>query len=312
MTRAVVVFGGGGFLGSAIVDRLLVEGHTVRVMERPRVKPHREFLASEKLEWMEGDFGHIPDIRRALHDVDAVAHLVCTTRPKSSNDEPIFDVQTNVISTLQLLEEMQNIGVKKILFASSGGTVYGQPIYTPISEDHPTNPTTSYGITKLTIEKYLLLEKNLYNLQPAILRVANPYGERQRVEYAQGVVAAFLKRAISGEPIEIWGDGTVVRDYLHISDVAKAFASALQYQGELSIFNIGSGMGTSLNELVQILTEQLGIKLDITYKPARDFDVRSNVLCCQRAKEELKWEPQISMAEGLKRTLAWLGEQGTT
>ncbi|MFN9991152.1 MAG: NAD-dependent epimerase/dehydratase family protein, partial [Cyanobacteriota bacterium] len=135
------------------------------------------------------------------------------------------------------------------------------------------------------------------------------YGERQRVEYAQGVVAAFLKRALAGEPIEIWGDGSVIRDYLHVEDVADAFATALHYKGDATVFNIGSGSGTSLNELVQILSKQLGQELEVTYKPARDFDVKSNVLCCKRAQKELPWQANISMAAGLERTLAWLRDQ---
>lgn len=309
MPETVTVLGGGGFLGSAIVDRLLAEGHAVRIFERPRIKPYRDFSSEEDVEWVEGDFGHIPDMRLALQGATAVVHLVCTTRPKSSNDEPIYDVQSNVISTLQLLEEMREMGIRKILFASSGGTVYGPPLSTPIQEEHPTNPTTSYGITKLTIEKYLLLERALHGLQPVILRVANPYGERQRVEYAQGVVAAFLKRALAREPIEIWGDGSVVRDYLHVADVAEAFAAALSYQGDACIFNIGSGAGTSLNELASLLSQQLGRDLDVMYQAARDFDVKSNVLCCERAGHELQWQPQISMASGLKRTLTWLQSQ---
>lgn len=306
----VTVFGGGGFLGSAIVDSLLAEGHAVRVFERPRIPPHRSFAAGEHLDWIEGDFGHSPDLQKALQGASAAIHLVCTTRPKSSNEEPIFDVQSNVISTLQLLQVMRELGVKKLIFASSGGTVYGPPLHTPIDEDHPTNPTTSYGITKLMIEKYLLLENVLHGLQPTILRVANPYGERQRVEHAQGVVAAFLKCASSGAPIEIWGDGSVIRDYLHIADVAAAFRSALHYRGPESIFNIGSGTGLSLNELVAILSAELGKKLEVVYKPGRDFDVKSNVLCCQRAQQHLHWQPKISMAEGISRTLTWLNEHG--
>lgn len=309
MPETVTVLGGGGFLGSAIVDRLLDEGHAVRVFERPGIAPYRSFKQGEDVTWIEGDFGHIPDIQKALAEATAVVHLVCTTRPKSSNDEPIYDVQSNVVASLQLLEEMRQMGIKKILFASSGGTVYGPPISTPIKEEHPTNPTTSYGITKLTIEKYLLLERSLHGLQPVILRVANPYGERQRVQYAQGVVAAFLKRALAEEPIEIWGDGTVVRDYLHVADVAEAFAASLSYQGDACIFNIGSGAGTSLNELASILSEQLGRDLKVIYQAARDFDVKSNVLCCERARHELNWQPQISMASGLKRTLTWLQTQ---
>jgi UDP-glucose 4-epimerase len=126
------------------------------------------------------------------------------------------------------------------------------------------------------------------------------------VEFAQGVVAAFLKRAIANEPIEIWGDGSVVRDYLHVGDVADAFAVALDYQGDESVFNIGSGTGTSLNDLVSILSRVLGRDLRVDYKPARDFDVKSNVLCCERAKKNLGWSAKVPMEEGLHRTVDWL------
>lgn len=306
MTNCITIFGGGGFLGSAIIDRLLAEGRSLRVFERPRIEPHRTFAASEKVEWITGDFAHAHDVTKALRGAQAAVHLVCTTKPKSSNEEPIFDVQTNLVSTLQLLEGMRAQGVKKIVFASSGGTVYGPPLRVPIDEEHPTNPTTSYGITKLAVEKYLLLGKQLHGLQPVILRVSNPYGEHQRVESAQGVVAAFLSRALGEEPIEIWGDGTVVRDYLHISDVAGAFAAALDYRGNETVFNIGSGSGTSLNELVAILSGVLGRKLAVNYLPAREFDVTSNVLCCEKARTELGWSPKIPMETGLRRTVEWL------
>ena len=312
MGEIVTVFGGGGFLGSAIVDSLLLDGHGVRVFERAGIQPHRTFEHGEKVEWIEGDFGHLADLKKALEQATSVIHLVCTTRPKSSNDEPIYDVESNVISTLRLLKEMRDMGIKKLIFASSGGTVYGPPLRTPIDEDHPTNPTTSYGITKLMIEKYLLLEKLLHGLQPTILRVANPYGERQRVEHAQGVVAAFLKSALTGTPIEIWGDGTVTRDYLHIADVAAAFNSAVKYKGDDSVFNIGSGTGLTLNQLASILSTKLGKKLEVVYKPGRNFDVRSNVLSCKRAERELDWQPKISMEDGISRTLTWLSEHAPT
>lgn len=292
------------------MDRLLADGHAVRVLERARNQPHRAFAASERMEWLSGDFRQLADVSAALKDASAVVHLVWSTRPKNSNEDLIFDLQSNVISTLQLLEEMRRQGIKTILFASSGGTVYGPPLRTPIDEDHPTNPTSSYGITKLTGEKYLLLARDLYGLQPIILRMANPYGERQRVAAAQGVVAAFLERALAGQAIEIWGDGTVIRDFLHVEDVSRACSAALRYPGESTIFNIGSGSGTTLNELVRLLSELLGRELEVRYQPGRSFDVQSNVLCCRRAHQQLHWQPAIGMAEGLARTLAWLREQG--
>ena len=304
--KTVVVFGGGGFIGTAVVDRLLSDGHDLRIFERPRVEPHRTFASSEMVQWLEGEFKNTSDVRTALQGADAVVHLICTTRPQSSNADPAFDVQSNIIPSLQLLKEMRETGVRKLVFISSGGTVYGPPLCAPIDEEHPTHPTTSYGITKLATEKYLLLEKQLHGLKPVILRVANPYGERQRVEFAQGVVAAFLKRALANEPIEIWGDGSVVRDYLHVGDVAEAFAAALDYQGDESVFNIGSGTGTSLNDLVSILSRVLGRDLRVDYKPARDFDVKSNVLCCERARKVLGWSAKVPMRGGLRKTVGWL------
>jgi UDP-glucose 4-epimerase len=309
MTSVVTVLGGGGFLGSAIVDQLLAEGHRVRVLERAHNQPHRVFGPNEPVEWLPGDFREPQDIKTALKNATAVVHLAWSTRPKSSNDQPIFDVQSNVVASLQLLEEMRTQGIRKLLFASSGGTVYGPPIRTPIEEDHPQQPTTSYGITKLTVEKYLLLAKELHGLRPLILRMANPYGERQRVEGAQGVVAAFLQRALAGEPIEIWGDGTVIRDFLHVADVSRACGAALRYEGEECVFNIGSEAGTSLNALVDLLSELLGRELEVIHQPGRNFDVKSNVLCCRRARQELNWAPAIGMAEGLRRTLDWLRAQ---
>ena len=156
-----VVFGGGGFIGSAIVDRLLRDGHTIRIFERPRVEPYRKFEAHEQVEWMVGDMLSTHDVEDAIDGTDIVLHLVSTTLPKSSNDDPIYDVQSNVVATLQMLNAMVAHNVRKIVFISSGGTVYGNPMYLPIDEKHPTDPLVSYGITKLAIEKYLQMYQSL-------------------------------------------------------------------------------------------------------------------------------------------------------
>jgi UDP-glucose 4-epimerase len=301
-----LILGGSGFIGSSICDRFLQRGHQLRVFERPRVEPYRNFSSSESVEWLTGDFSNAHDVRSALKGMDAVVHLIGTTLPKTSNDDPIYDVQSNLVATLQLLDAMQTEKVCKILFISSGGTVYGNPQSLPISENHPTNPLTSYGITKLAIEKYLLLYQNLRGLRPIVLRVANPYGERQRIETAQGVVAAFLNRVMEGAPVEIWGSGDVTRDYLHVSDVAEAFALALEYDGPESVFNIGSGNGVSLNDLVTTLGDLLGKEIEVHYKPGRTFDVPINVLDISLARQALGWNPVISLSEGLNRTISWI------
>jgi UDP-glucose 4-epimerase len=306
-----LILGGSGFIGSAICDRFLREGHTLRVFERPRVEPYRKFKNDESIEWVTGDFSNSHDVRSILKGMDAVVHLIGTTLPKTSNEDPIYDVQSNLVSTLQLLEAMKAEGVGKIIFISSGGTVYGTPESLPIGELHPTNPLNSYGITKLAIEKYLLLYQSLYGTKAVILRVANPYGERQRIEASQGVVATFLNRVMRGEPIEIWGDGSVIRDYLHVSDVAEAFVRALYYDGCECIFNVGSGDGISLNELVKTLGEILAKDIVIHYKQGRAFDVPANVLDIKLAGVELGWSPKIPLKIGLEQTISWIRSEKT-
>jgi UDP-glucose 4-epimerase len=300
-----VVFGGGGFIGSTIVDRLLEAGHTIRVFERPRVEPYRAFLPSEHVEWTTGDLASVHDVEEALEGMDAVFHLVSTTLPKSSNDDPIYDVQSNMVSTLQMLNAMVAKGVKRIVFISSGGTVYGVPQYLPVDEKHPTEPVVSYGITKLAIEKYLKLYSDLYGVKHVILRVANPYGERQRLETAQGAVAAFLHKALSDKPIEVWGDGKVTRDYVYIGDVADAFVKAITYEGSQTVFNISSGQGLCLNELIDKVETVVGRQVERIYKPGRPFDVPVSILCNELARRELDWFPRVSMAEGLAKTARW-------
>lgn len=300
------IFGGGGFIGSAIADRLLLDGHSVRIFERPRVQPYRTFNGSEPVEWITGDFLSTHDVSNAIDGCDVVLHLVSTTLPKNSNDDPIYDVQSNVVGSLQLLEAMVACNVRKIIFISSGGTVYGIPKYLPIDEQHTTEPLVSYGIAKLTIEKYLHLYENMHGIKTITLRVANPYGERQRIETAQGAVGVFLHRALSGAPIDIWGDGSVTRDYIHISDVAAAFASALEYTGQKSVFNIGSGSGTSLNDLIVMIEELLGIHIERNNLPARPFDVPVSVLNNDLARAELNWLPSVSMRDGIARTVEWM------
>jgi UDP-glucose 4-epimerase len=304
-----VVLGGGGFIGSTIADRLLRAGHTVRIFERPRVPPYRPFSPDEPVEWLTGDLLSEHDASDVVEGADVVLHLVSTTLPKGSNNDPVYDVQSNVVATLQLLQVIVARGVRKVVFISSGGTVYGTPQYLPIDERHPTDPLVSYGITKLAIEKYLQLFARIHGIQVVILRVANAYGERHRIETAQGAVGAFLHRALAGTPIEIWGDGSVTRDYVHVSDVAEAFARAIEYRGTKSVFNVSSGAGVSLNELVGAIERVLGRPIERRYLPGRPFDVPVNVLSNALAREILGWSPAVGLEEGIARTAEWIRRQ---
>ncbi len=306
------ILGGGGFIGSAIADRLLQCGHAVRIFDRPRIEPYRQFGPDERMEWVSGDFSSDHDVRSAIRDVDVVLHLVSTTLPKNSNEDPVYDVQTNLIGTLRLLDAMVDHGIRRIIFISSGGTVYGTPQYLPMDEVHPTDPLVSYGITKLAIEKYLRLFERMHGIRAITLRVSNPYGERQRIETAQGAVGVFLHRALCAKPVEIWGDGSVTRDYIHVQDVAEAFARALEYAGPEHVFNIGSGSGTSLNELLGMLEHALGKPVERNYLPGRPFDVPASVLNNELALRELGWAPSISLQEGILRTVNWMKARPST
>jgi UDP-glucose 4-epimerase len=301
-----VIFGGGGFIGSNIADRLLSDGHYIKIFERPRVEPYRKFTENERVEWITGDFLSVHDVTEAINGADVVLHLVSTTLPKNSNEDPIYDVQSNLVATLQMLNTMVIKNIPKIVFISSGGTVYGIPRYLPIDEQHPTEPLVSYGITKLTIEKYMHLYEHMYGIKAIVLRVANPYGKRQRIETAQGAVSVFLHHALQGIPIEIWGDGSVTRDYIHVSDVAEAFAMAVKYSGPKGVFNISSGIGTSLNELILILEEVIGKSIDRRYSSSRPFDVPVSVLKNDLALQELGWKPSVLLRDGIADTTEWM------
>jgi len=301
-----LILGGGGFIGSFLADRLLTLGHEVRIFERPRVLPYRAFGNGERVEWVAGDFQSTADVEAAVEGCNVVFHLVSTTLPKNSNDDPIYDVETNLVGTLRLLDAAVRCTVKKVVFISSGGTVYGMPNRIAISEDHPTEPLVSYGIAKLAIEKYLHLYWHLHGLDYSVLRVANPYGERQRADTAQGAVAVFLSRALAGQSIEIWGNGGVTRDYIYIEDVIDAFIMAMNHDGEPRVFNIGSGEGRSLNQLLTTIEDVLGRPVERRYLPPRKFDVPVNVLDICRARDVLGWHPRVSFREGLRRTLDWM------
>ncbi len=308
--RRCLVLGGGGFIGSHLVERLLKGGYRVRCFDRSRarllVKSH---LLDPHFELFEGDFALEEDVAAALEGCDACFHLVSTTSPKTSNDDPVFDVETNALGTLRLLTHVVKSGVKKIVFVSSGGTVYGIPNQVPIPETHSTDPVCSYGITKLAIEKYLELFRQLHGLNYAALRVANPYGILQRVHAAQGAVAVFLGKALNGETIEIWGDGTVVRDYVYISDVADALVLALENETGERIFNIGSGRGHSVNEVLDLIEKVTQRRVLRRYLPSRSCDVSKSVLSIERAVKFLGWSPQIELERGIQLFSDWLQDE---
>lgn len=302
-----LVLGGRGFIGTHLTDALLERGYHVVCFDRPHVEPLKPAHSSNpRFRLVEGDFLSEADIAGVLPGCDACFHLVSTTLPQSSNADPVFDVETNLLGTIRLLNHAKTVGLRRLVFVSSGGTVYGAPRTVPIDEAHPTDPLCSYGIAKLAIEKYLALFEKLHGLDYRILRIANPYGEYQRTHASQGAVAVFLGKALRGEPVDIWGDGTVVRDYVYIGDVADALVRALDHDGAERIFNIGSGSGISLNGVLDTIEEVVGAPCERRYHAARAFDVPANVLSIERAVAHFGWRPRMEFVDGVRRFAAWL------
>ena len=304
-----LVLGGRGFIGTHLIDALLSQGHAVRCFDRPNVvKPSDSHSKHPQFELFEGDFTSEADMSEALKYCDICYHLVSTTLPKSSNANPVFDVESNLIGTIRMLTLALKAGVKKVIFVSSGGTVYGEPTQVPIPETHPTEPVCSYGITKWAIEKYLALFHRLYGLDYTVLRLANPFGEGQRTHASQGAVAVFLGKVLRDEPIEIWGDGSVVRDYIHIADVVQALLASIEPSMQEHVFNIGSGHGHSLNEVLDTIEKVTGRVTRREYLSGRGFDVPLSVLNIDRAKSALGWVPAVSFELGVERFVGWLLE----
>jgi UDP-glucose 4-epimerase len=300
-----LVLGGRGFIGSHLVDRLLEDGVAVRVLIRrlPADAEREPYRSHPLLDVCYGDFNNMLDLMAAMKGCSSCVHLISSTLPKNSNDNMVYDIQTNLVGTVGLLQAAKQLGLSKLVFLSSGGTVYGDVRQIPIDEDHPTNPKTSYGVTKLAIEKYMSIFAS-DALQTVVLRLSNPFGPRQRTNTGQGAIAVFLTSALKGQEINIWGDGSVVRDYVYVADCVSAIARALAYDGH-AVINIGSGVGRSLTDVLADIEAVLGRRLVVNYEPARGLDASRNVLSIGRAERLLGWRPITPFATGLAQTAEW-------
>jgi len=306
--ESCIIYGGAGFIGSHIAEELLKDNYDVTVFDKINASTRNIEHLKEKIQYVEGDFHNRVDIDESLKKHDYSIHLVSSTLPADSNLNPVYDVESNLVSSLNFFEECVAHRIKRVVFISSGGTVYGNPVRTPVNEDHPTNPTSSYGITKLTIEKYLELYSNLKGLDYTVLRFSNPFGERQNPKLGQGLIAAFLYKIKHDEAIEIWGDGNIVRDFFYIKDGAEAVALSLKNKSKFRTFNISSGLGLSINQILDKFRKILKLKFKVNYKPARKFDVLVNVLDNRRAIRHLKWNPDTTFNEALKYTWSYILE----
>jgi UDP-glucose 4-epimerase len=300
----VLVLGGSGFLGSHIVDKFLAEKHDVCVYD---LYPERFRRSPKGIKFHTGDFGNVGALSELISTgFDAVIHCVSTTTPKSSNESPEFDIQSNVIGTLNLLDICVRHGIGKLVFLSSGGTIYGDiGDATIVDEKHAVRPMCSYGVSKLTIEHYLDVYKHLRSLNYVALRLSNPYGERQSPLRALGALTVFLHRTLKRQEVEIWGDGSVTRDFIYVVDVANAVYLAT-VNPLTGVYNVGSGKGLSLREILANIQDVVGIEPSVKWMASRSFDVPRIVLDASKLKTVTGWRCDTSISDGIAITADWL------
>jgi len=311
--RALVT-GGAGFIGSNLVDRLLAEGHEVDVVDN---------LSSGSLghlaEARGGGSGrfhfHQLDVRSpdltglmARRKPDVVFHLAAQTDVHASVSDPVADADVNVLGSLRALEGARRAGARKFVFASSGGTIYGEASSYPVKESQPQAPESPYGVSKKIVGDYLFAYRRLYGLEFTSLALANVYGPRQEPSGEAGVVAVFAGRLLSGQPCLIFGDGEQTRDFVFVDDVVDAFSRAGD-KGSGLLCNIGTGQETSLNELYLVMARNAGVSQRPVYTPGRPGDLRRNCLDPARAALHLGWKPWTSLEKGTAAVIDWCRQE---
>ncbi|QXD14797.1 NAD-dependent epimerase/dehydratase family protein [Rhodocaloribacter litoris] len=303
MKHKILVTGGAGFIGSHVADAFRAEGHEVHVMD--------DFSGGREENVPEGAVVHRLDIRsdeaaavvrRERYDV--LCHHAAQMDVRRSVADPRFDADVNLLGFLNLMEAGREHGLKKVIFASTGGAIYGEPDYVPQDEAHPLRPLSPYGITKLCTEKYLFFYRAQYGIDYVSLRYANVYGPRQNPHGEAGVVAIFTERMLAGRAPVINGDGLQTRDYVYVGDVVRANLAALAYDGS-GIFNVGTGVETNVVELFRALRALIDPSVPEQHAPAKPGEQRRSVLGYARARQELDWTPQVTLEEGLRRTVEW-------
>lgn len=304
MTK-ILVTGGAGFIGSNIVDALIEEGHEIAIIDdlstglKENINPKARFYKADTTS------------KSAIEEVfekekpEAVFHLAAQINVRYSTDDPVKDIRTNVIGTVDLLLACEKNSVKKFIFSSTGGAIYGDNAPRPTPETAEENPISPYGMDKLAAEKYIEYFKNRGNIQTIVLRYSNVYGPRQNPHGEAGVIAIFAPGMIKGEPTEVWGDGEQTRDYVYVGDVVRANLEALAFNGS-GTYNVGTGVETSVNKLAEMLSKATGSKSEIKHIEAKEGEQRASSLDTQKIHQDFGWKPEVSLEEGIKKTFEWL------
>lgn len=303
--KSTLVIGGAGYIGAYLVPMLIASGRRVTVLGRSATPRYK---LPEGATYVADDFGRRDLISRLLDCHQEVIHLAYATVPNTSFENPLADLLQNLPPTVQLFSEAAERGVKLVL-VSSGGTVYGEAVELPIRETHPTKPISPYGVTKLTLENYAYLYAATHGLKFVCVRPSNAYGVGQRPFVGQGFIATAIASAMRGTPIKIFGQRGTIRDYLYVSDLASGIVSALEHGHLSETYNLGSGIGLSNLEVIEVLKplmREIGCEVLVENLPERAFDVKANVLDSTKLQVHTGWKASVEFDDGLRRTREWL------
>lgn len=307
----IIVTGGAGFIGSHVVDTFINHGHEVVIVDdlstgrRSNLNPSATFyqvdIRSPEMESIfEKEQPQIVDHHAAQMDV------------RRSVEDPLFDADVNVLGSIKLIELARKYNVERFIYISTGGAVYGEPEYLPCDEDHPINPICPYGASKHTVEHYLFMYRELYNLDYIVLRYPNVYGPRQDPHGEAGVVAIFSGQMLKNSPVVINGDGEQERDFVYVLDCARANLLALNTENTNTIFNLGFGVGTTINEVYENLKEITDYQLTAKHGPPKAGETRRIFLKAKKADEYLDWKPTVNLKTGLGETVKYFREKEAT
>ncbi len=290
---SVLVVGGTGFVGKHVCTELAQRGHSVRSLAR------RRHVSTSQVTHIAADMSDETQVDSELERADVVIALAASSLPATSNADLVAEINQHVAETVRLAERCVGFDVQQLIFASSGGTVYGDSTRRLLDETTVPQPINAYGASKLAIEHYLRVLGLTTDLATLSLRISNPYGPGQYTSRPHGLVAVAVERTLSGTPITIWGDGSATRDFVHVHDVARAFALAIGYRGKFHTMNIGSGHSTELNTVLKLIERMTGTSVEVERRSERDCDVRHNALSIDRARAELRWSPEICLEDGI-------------
>ncbi len=298
-----LLIGGNGFIGSHLIDILLKNNHKVRVYDLFMEK-YRAPL--KDVDYRIHSIDDLSSLYEAMLDIDVVFHLASASVPSTSNQDPLLDIHGNLITSINILNTAVSAKIKKIIYFSSGGAIYGDSDG-PIDENQQLNPISSYGIIKSTVEKYFLLYSKIYKIETIIFRPSNPYGPRQGHFIAQGVISTFLRKISNSEPLKVFGDGCNLKDYIYIEDLVF-ICYHISINVNEGTFNIGSGVGTSINKIIEIIKEVTSTNPKIEYNESKNYDVANFILDVSNAKKIVKNHNLLNLKDGIVKTWKWINE----